>query len=531
MRLRTPLRLAAASLVVGFATVAVAPVAGAATDTVSTCSGSGAGSLPAAVAGASAGDTVTFSVSCPPGSPIVLSSTINIGVNLTIDGPGGSALAVSGNHSVGVFNVPSGVTAIISGITIEDGNTASDGGGIDNAGAVIVTNSTVSANNAGVQGGGINNGAGGTLIVLDGVVSNNTANGPGTCSVSGDGCGGGIYNDGVAEVTGSTVSGNSVGLVGGGIASSNGGVSGVINTLTVIDSTLSDNSTNGSGGAIYVNTGSVNLTGSTLSDNIANYGGGMYNNGPAEVTNSTIVGNTATLRGDGTGGGIYNVGYTTDITSSTVSDNAAKGGGGIENPSGTVSAAATIVADSPSGNDCSGPITDAGYNLDDDGTCGFGGTSLTDTPAGLDSAGLSYNGGPTQTIALETGSAAIGAVTSGSLCSALDQRDVPRPTPCDVGAVELVIPQAIISVAGLTTTIGSSATFTVTTSGTPLPKLSKKGKLPKHVTFVADHDGTATISGTPTKTGTYNFTIKATFGTGKTKAVVTQAFTLTVNPG
>ena len=77
-----------------------------------------------------------------------------------------------------------------------------------------------------------------------------------------------------------------------------------------------------------------------------------------------------------------------------------------------------------------------GYNLDDDGTCGFTGQpgDLSDTPSGLDPAGLENNGGPTKTIALEPGSAAIGDVSNGSLCPATDQRGVTRGTPCDIGA-------------------------------------------------------------------------------------------------
>ena len=75
------------------------------------------------------------------------------------------------------------------------------------------------------------------------------------------------------------------------------------------------------------------------------------------------------------------------------------------------------------------PVTDGGYNLADDDSCRLGGTSLSDTPAGLDPAGLQNNGGRTQTIALEPGSAAIGAVTSASLCSTRDQRAVKRHPP------------------------------------------------------------------------------------------------------
>jgi hypothetical protein len=85
-----------------------------------------------------------------------------------------------------------------------------------------------------------------------------------------------------------------------------------------------------------------------------------------------------------------------------------------------------------------------------------------------------------------------------------------------------------------TATEGSSFSFPVTTTGSPSPKIKGKGKLPKGVKF---HKGvgTATLSGIPTATkhkspvGTFHLTITATFGKGKTKQVVTQAFTLQVN--
>ncbi|HXQ58986.1 MAG TPA: G1 family glutamic endopeptidase, partial [Acidimicrobiales bacterium] len=79
---------------------------------------------------------------------------------------------------------------------------------------------------------------------------------------------------------------------------------------------------------------------------------------------------------------------------------------------------------------------------------------------------------------------------------------------------------AITSAAAATGKVGTPFMFTVTTAGAPVPSITKTGKLPKHVTLVNNGDGTAAISGTPTKAGTSHFTVKATFGTGKTKKIV-----------
>jgi hypothetical protein len=82
--------------------------------------------------------------------------------------------------------------------------------------------------------------------------------------------------------------------------------------------------------------------------------------------------------------------------------------------------------------------------------------------------------------------------------------------------------------------VGSAFSVKVTTVGSPVPKIKKSGKLPKGVHFHNNHNGAASLSGAPTSTkhksavGTYHLTFTATFGKGKTKDVVKQAFTLTV---
>jgi hypothetical protein len=124
-----------------------------------------------------------------------------------------------------------------------------------------------------------------------------------------------------------------------------------------------------------------------------------------------------------------------------------------------------------SGRNCVGTITNGGYNISDDASCGFGtstganGQTLGDNVnPNLDPAGLANNGGPTQTIALQAASAAVDAIPfasctfpAGSLnpCTnplamtssnqlTCDQRGELRPDPedgangaCDIGAYEL----------------------------------------------------------------------------------------------
>ena len=85
---------------------------------------------------------------------------------------------------------------------------------------------------------------------------------------------------------------------------------------------------------------------------------------------------------------------------------------------------------------------------------------------------------------------------------------------------------ALTSAGDTTFTVGTSGSFTVTTTGLPFPGLSAVGDLPDGITFTDNGDGTATLAGTPTDGGTYDFTIGASNGVSPD---ATQDFTLTVD--
>lgn len=87
---------------------------------------------------------------------------------------------------------------------------------------------------------------------------------------------------------------------------------------------------------------------------------------------------------------------------------------------------------------------------------------------------------------------------------------------------------AITSAQTATATAGTAmAPFTITTTGFPVPSLSRAGALPAGVTFTDNHDGTATISGVPkaTQGGIFLLIITAKSNQG----TVTQPFTLVVD--
>jgi hypothetical protein len=85
---------------------------------------------------------------------------------------------------------------------------------------------------------------------------------------------------------------------------------------------------------------------------------------------------------------------------------------------------------------------------------------------------------------------------------------------------------AITSSAADTATFGVPFSFTITTTGYPVPKITRTGALPAGVTFTDNGDGTATISGTPAKAavGAYPLTLTAK----STAGTATQTLTLTI---
>src|SRR3990172_5201050 len=232
--------------------------------------------------------------------------------------------------------------------------------------------------------------------------------------------GGGIDNAGTLEITNSTFSGNDA-VDQGGAINNNG-------ALTIRGSTFSGNrACDDSGGAID-NSGMLLVMDSTFSSNEhCASGGGISNSGTLEITNSTFSGNSTGQ----SGGGILN-GGTLIVTNSTFSGNSAFSGGGISNSSGTTPLRNTIVANSPSGGNCAGTITDGGNNLQfPDATCGAS-IPTADPLLGP----LADNGGPTLTHALQPGSPALDAANP-AFCPATDQRGATRPQAArgEMGAV------------------------------------------------------------------------------------------------
>jgi hypothetical protein len=367
------------------------------------------------------GDTITFAPGVV-GTILLNQGELLVDQNVTVQGPGANALAVSGNSAGRVFNVSNGIVNI-SGLTIRDGKVTAAAGQIQD-----------------MTGGGIYCGSPATLNLLGCVISNCAAlgaNGVGTIvgngGKGGNGYGGGVYNLGGLALSNCWVVGNQA-------AGGQGGAGG--HTIPG----FGGNGGNGNGGGIYSSSSqNLSLLSSALSANLATYGpaggggagngtngtavgaGSDLNSGMANLVNSTVASNVVNGAGGGLGGGIYaSAGVL--LLACTLAGNSADGaGGGLAAPGGgslmNCIAGANTSGASP---DVSGSISSGGYNLvgNTSGSAGFGATGdqLNVNPL-LD--WLQNNGGPTPTMALLPGSPAVDQGRSFGLTT--DQRGEPRP--------------------------------------------------------------------------------------------------------
>ena len=305
--------------------------------------------------------------------------TINIAKNVTVRGTGEASTIISGENLYRVFNIVSG-NVTLDKMSIVNGSTAGNGGGIYSQDAfVTVNNSTINGNSA-RNGGG--------LYVLD--FSNVRINNSTISNNSGLVDAGGIYNTGSLTVSNSTLRNNSTNGSGGAIfgAYSN-------NKIAVLSSTISGNSAQGGGGAVYNDNGTIRISSSTITGNSAKDGGGIENNFISGLTigNTIVSGNTSRL--DPTKNEINN---TSTIINLGYNLFGFSGNSGVHN----VNVATTDITPTAELNDILAP--------------------------------LGNYGGTTQTHALLPGSPAIDAGNAAS--TTLDQRGRTRVGTADIGAFE-----------------------------------------------------------------------------------------------
>lgn len=341
--------------------------------------------------------------------------------------------------------------------------------------------------------------------------------------------GGGIFNDGTLTVTNSTLSDN-IAIHGGGIYNTG--------TLTVTNSTLSGNTAkggNGKGGGIF-NKGTVTVMNSTLSNNFAKSngtggGGGIFNttiSSPATVTmvNSTLSGNYSDAGGQG--GGIWNNGSTLTITNSTLSGNSvgfAGYGGGIYNDDGAHPTTLTVTNSTLSGNSAGsdgGGIIDMGSDINS--VLNITNTIIANSPDGGDCYNAPIIGSSPNNL-IEDGSCSASLSGDPSLAPLANNGGLTQTHALYAGSIAIDAGNGSICAAdpvnnldqrGVTRPIGAqcdigafegsiaapTATPTATPTITPTPTETSTPTATATATSTATNTPTKTATRTPTKTPT-----------------------------
>jgi hypothetical protein len=240
----------------------------------------------------------------------------------------------TGNPLGGGIHNAGTMTVVNCTITHNLAKDLAQGGGIDNAGTLTITGSDISDNTA-LEGGGISNT--GILTLSDTTVRRNAATAiPFNGGYSG-GFGGGILNAVATLTLTNSVIGDNKATFGG------GGIQTQFAVANLIDCTVLGNSAtelSSTGGGIYQNLGTLIITGSVIRGNTANSGSGISSFGTLTVIDSTISDNMAGLHSiySSAGGGIFNFNSSAlTVVNSTISRNAAiDAGGGIFTEDGSV---------------------------------------------------------------------------------------------------------------------------------------------------------------------------------------------------
>lgn len=451
---------------------------------VTTCADDGSpGTLRSVIGSAANGDVVDLTgLAC---STITLTEgaidATNLGVNplrnLTIQGPGSGALTISGDHASDVLrfgdiynNFENVLT--INDLTIAHGEKYNGPGCVYGLKASIYLNHTTVTDCRSMLVG--SNHFGGAVLAQGLYMSTSTISNSSTTVLSGNTVtqGGGAWSGADAILVDSAISGNSVIALFGkdsyGKYTAGGGLY-VALDATLVDSTVAGNSATATnpgehalGGGLFVG-GSVTIINSTISGNrVDGDGGALFKPIAAYYTDqTTVVAQDSTITGNvasGTGGA-FTIQRPATLLNSTIAFNRSGLGGAVmfqlagidyTPPTSTLEIESTILAGNTRLGSHPPPYA---ADLATDGTLAVTGANnligFADAPIALPPdtihgdpqlSPLAWNGGPTQTLALDSGSPAIDAGNNAANL-ATDQRGggyvrVYGPA-ADIGAYEV----------------------------------------------------------------------------------------------
>ena len=431
-------------------------------------------------------DSTTYQLAINgPGEDAAATGDLDITEDLVIDG--GDATIIDACNATKsscmddrIFDIQAGMAVTLSHLTIQNGTVSGDnGGGIQNTSSRLTIKSVQLKNNtAAFNGGGIyQTGLGASLDMSLTDVDNNTVS-------ASFGNGGGIsIQQGSANLSQCNITNNVANGNGGGIQA-NGGT-----TLTIADSWIDSNKALGVGGIGGIgggidSFGDLSVIRSTISNNTSIFlGGGLRADGPTtsfgtsasrlQLSDSTIYGNSASAS-TSRGGGLYiSLGKTVDrsipnapvsggdaaiLEHVTLAANSAGSAGGNAGDNlslysstsaqpnlfglyeGFATLRDTMVIAPNNGSNCDDQathITSGEFNIADGGNCNL--TSTNDYPSvapiTASTLKLGANGGPVPTITPTTATSGLSYNANQGRCSTLDQRGFTRSN-CAIGALE-----------------------------------------------------------------------------------------------
>jgi hypothetical protein len=280
---------------------ALASSAQAATFMVTSLADSGAGSLRAAVTSANTAPGAPHTISFATGveGTLTLSSPISITTALAINGPGALRLTLDGANATRLFRISppnDDQVIVLTGLTLTRGNAVGSDAGYGGAiykqrGTLRLVASNVSGNRAVIRGGAIYSDDGDVAIDSVSLINNET---PASGS---QGSGGALYMRSGTFTSNASLIANNKAEFGGGIALASPG------NHAVIDGTLfQGNTASGRGGGLFtISLQSFRMSGSAFIDNAvaATEGGAFYYNGSSAagasegiIENTTFHGNS-----------------------------------------------------------------------------------------------------------------------------------------------------------------------------------------------------------------------------------------------
>jgi CSLREA domain-containing protein len=382
--------------------------------------------------------------------------------SLTIYGAGANRLTISGNNASRILSISDDAVVNIHHIRFTGGtgvgaaNTGRAGAVYNNGGTTVITNCVFTGNTA-ANGGAMNNATAGTLTIRDSVFIANTATSVGGALQN--------FSTSTLNLINTSITGNSCGTssTGGGAIQGNG-------MITMTNVTMSGNMSQASGGGIYYNGTGLTMTNTTISGNTAaTNAGGLHKStatNNANIRNSIIAGNTG--------------GASPDITNVINSLG--------NNVIGTVGTSTGWVgSDLQNQNPLLSPIGYYGGN-------GYTQALLTGSPA--------INGGQDCVRDLTC------AANNPPVAVSRDERGALRADTVDIGAYEVsgdyraILPSALLNQTYNSTLAPNVGAFMYAASG---------GATPPGI-GVFTGAVIATVDGTPTATGPFNFAVTLTNG-------------------